>query len=76
MILNLDKKSRLWEGQEVRMLDKKEKQEVIDKFKLHENDTGSVEVQIAILMTKLKNYLILFKNIKRNISSRRDNQNG
>jgi small subunit ribosomal protein S15 len=58
------------------MLDKKEKQEVIDKFKLHENDTGSVEVQIAILMTKLKNYLILFKNIKRNISSRRDNQNG
>ena len=71
MILNLDKKSRLWEGQEVRMLDKKEKQEVIDKFKLHENDTGSVEVQIAILTEKIKKLSDHLKEHKKDHSSRR-----
>lgn len=29
------------------------KQAVIDKFKLHENDTGSPEVQIAILTQRI-----------------------
>jgi ribosomal protein S15 len=29
---------------------KRSKQEVIDQFKLHENDTGSTEVQIALLV--------------------------
>lgn len=36
------------------------KQEIIDEFKTHENDTGSPEVQIAILteqITTLNNHL-------------------
>lgn len=33
-----------------------EKKNLIDKFKLHEGDTGSPEVQIAILTNKI-NYL-------------------
>ncbi len=53
------------------MLDKKEKQEVIDKFKLHENDTGSVEVQIAILTEKIKKLSDHLKEHKKDHSSRR-----
>lgn len=37
-------------------LDKATKAELIDKFKTHEGDTGSPEVQIAILTYKI-NYL-------------------
>ena len=37
-------------------LDKVTKTELIDKFKTHEGDTGSPEVQIAILTYKI-NYL-------------------
>ena len=37
-------------------LDKATKTELIDKFKTHEGDTGSPEVQIAILIYKI-NYL-------------------
>ena len=53
------------------MLDKKEKQEVIDKFKLHENDTGSVEVQIAILTEKIKKLSDHLREHKKDHSSRR-----
>jgi len=53
------------------MLDKKEKQEVIDRFKLHENDTGSVEVQIAILTEKIKKLSDHLKEHKKDHSSRR-----
>jgi len=35
---------------------KDKKREIIDKFKLHERDTGSPEVQIAILSERI-NYL-------------------
>ncbi|MCR4440918.1 MAG: 30S ribosomal protein S15 [Peptococcaceae bacterium] len=37
-------------------LDKEKKNEIINKYKLHENDTGSPEVQIAILTERI-NYL-------------------
>lgn len=33
---------------------KERKQEIIDEFKTHENDTGSTEVQIAILTEEIK----------------------
>ncbi len=36
------------------MLDKKEKQEIIEKYRLHDKDTGSPEVQIAILTEKIR----------------------
>ena len=34
-------------------MDKKRKTEVIDKFKTKENDTGSTEVQIALLTERI-----------------------
>ncbi|WP_018132510.1 30S ribosomal protein S15 [Effusibacillus pohliae] len=37
-------------------LSAEQKQALIDEFKVHENDTGSPEVQIAILTNKI-NYL-------------------
>ncbi|ACV63923.1 ribosomal protein S15 [Desulfofarcimen acetoxidans DSM 771] len=37
-------------------LNVEQKRNIIDKFKVHENDTGSPEVQIAILTEKI-NYL-------------------
>jgi len=36
------------------MLEKEEKLEIIDRFKKHEGDTGSPEVQIAILSKRIK----------------------
>lgn len=38
------------------MLDQAKKQEIIDKFKMHDGDTGSPEVQIALLTERI-NYL-------------------
>lgn len=34
---------------------KERKQELIDEFKIHENDTGSTEVQIAVLTEEINN---------------------
>jgi small subunit ribosomal protein S15 len=53
------------------MLDKKEKQEIIERYKLHENDTGSPEVQIAILTEKIKKLSDHLKEHKKDHSSRR-----
>ncbi|MFC2034678.1 30S ribosomal protein S15 [Chloroflexota bacterium] len=35
-------------------MDKVEKTEIIEKFALHEGDTGSTEVQVAILTERIK----------------------
>ena len=35
-------------------MDKEEKTEIIGKFALHEGDTGSTEVQVAILTERIK----------------------
>jgi len=53
------------------MLDKKTKQRVIDKFKTHENDTGSTEVQIAILTEEMSELSKHLKNHRKDNSSRR-----
>lgn len=53
------------------MLDKKEKQEIIEKFRLHENDTGSAEVQIAILTEKIRKLSEHLKEHRKDHSSRR-----
>jgi small subunit ribosomal protein S15 len=34
---------------------KEEKQKIIEKFRIHEGDTGSPEVQIAILTARINN---------------------
>ena len=47
------------------------KQDIIGKFKIHENDTGSAEVQIAILTTRINRLNEHLKLNKTDHSSRR-----
>jgi small subunit ribosomal protein S15 len=53
------------------MLDKKTKQKIINKFKIHETDTGSTQVQIAILTEEVKQLTEHLKTHKHDHSSRR-----
>lgn len=53
------------------MLDKKAKEKVIKKFRVHETDTGSPQVQIAILTEEIKELTEHLKNHKQDFSSRR-----
>jgi small subunit ribosomal protein S15 len=53
------------------MLDKKAKQRIIDKFKTHDTDTGSPQVQIAILTEEIKQLIEHLKIHKQDHSSRR-----
>lgn len=53
------------------MLDKKKKEKIIEKFALHKNDTGSSNVQIAILSEEIKELTKHLKMHKKDISSRR-----
>ena len=50
---------------------KEEKKKIIDKFKVHENDTGSSEVQIAILTKKINRLNEHLKVNKKDNHSRR-----
>jgi small subunit ribosomal protein S15 len=52
-------------------LDKKKKQDIINKFKLHENDSGSPEVQIAIISERLDSLSSHFQTHKKDHHSRR-----
>lgn len=47
------------------------KKEIIEQFKLHETDTGSPEVQIAILSERISNLTEHFKTHKKDHHSRR-----
>lgn len=53
------------------MLDKKTKEKIIKKFRVHENDTGSSQVQIAILSEEIKDLTEHLKEHKHDFSSRR-----
>lgn len=53
------------------MLDKKVKQKIINKFKVHDTDTGSTQVQVAILSEEIKQLADHLKNHKQDHSSRR-----
>ncbi|MBL7058714.1 30S ribosomal protein S15 [Patescibacteria group bacterium] len=53
------------------MLSKAAKQKIIKKFKTHENDTGSPQVQIAILSEEILLLLNHLKTHKKDHSSRR-----
>lgn len=48
-----------------------EKQQIIDQFKKHENDTGSPEVQIAILTNRINYLTEHLKEHKKDHHSRR-----
>lgn len=53
------------------MLTKKEKDKIIEKYKTHAKDTGSSEVQIAILSEEIKRLTGHLKEHKKDFSSRR-----
>lgn len=53
------------------MLSKEKKQGIIEKFKTHESDTGSPEVQVAILTENIRDLTEHFKIHKKDKHSRR-----
>lgn len=53
------------------MLSKQQKDRIIKKYKVHEKDTGSPEVQIAILTEEIKLLTEHLKSHKKDFSSRR-----
>lgn len=53
------------------MLDAKQKQKIIEKFRTHESDTGSPQVQIAILTSEIQMLTKHLKEHKKDYSSRR-----
>ncbi len=53
------------------MLNKKNKEKIIKKFRVHATDTGSPQVQIAILTEEIKELAEHLKKHKHDFSSRR-----
>ena len=53
------------------MLDPKVKQRVIKKFRTHDTDTGSAQIQIAILSEEINLLAEHLKEHKKDFSSRR-----
>jgi small subunit ribosomal protein S15 len=53
------------------MLEKKTKDKIIEKFRVHSTDTGSPQVQIAILTAEIKELIEHLKQHKKDFSSRR-----
>jgi len=53
------------------MLDKKVKEKLIKKYRAHDNDTGSPQVQIAILTAEIDELVEHLKAHKHDFSSRR-----
>lgn len=53
------------------MLDKSVKEKLIKKFRTHDSDTGSPQVQIAILSAEVKELTKHLKTHRKDFSSRR-----
>lgn len=53
------------------MLTPEEKTKVIKKYKIHETDTGSAEVQIALLTEEIKRLLSHLKKHPKDLHSKR-----
>ena len=73
-------KTALWGGwiiflltQKVKIMSitKEKKEEIIKQYALKDGDTGSVEVQVAVLTERIKNLTEHFKSHKKDVSSRR-----
>ena len=52
-------------------LEKGKKQEIIEKFRVHETDSGSPEVQIALLTERIRELTSHFQVHKKDFHSRR-----
>ncbi|MEJ2605668.1 MAG: 30S ribosomal protein S15 [Anaerolineales bacterium] len=59
------------QGADVVTLSKEEKTKIIDEFHRHENDTGSPEVQVAILTERIQQLTNHLRTHKHDESSRR-----
>ncbi|HHE76537.1 MAG TPA: 30S ribosomal protein S15 [Candidatus Parcubacteria bacterium] len=53
------------------MLTSEEKEKIIKKYKIHESDTGSSEVQIALLSEEIKRLLAHLKKHPKDFHSKR-----
>ncbi len=53
------------------MLTPEEKEKIIKKYKLHEKDTGSPEIQIALLTEEIKKLLAHLKKHSKDLHSKR-----
>ncbi|MBQ6774700.1 MAG: 30S ribosomal protein S15 [Synergistaceae bacterium] len=53
------------------MIQKEKKHQIIDEFKTHEKDTGSPEVQVAILTERIRELTEHLKIHKKDFHSRR-----
>lgn len=60
---------RVWELKN--LIDKELKQQVIEQYKTHGADTGSPEVQVAILTTRIRQLTEHMKQHKKDFHSRR-----
>ncbi len=58
-------------GYSTDMLDKAKKEKIIEKFKTHAKDTGSPQVQIAIISAEMEELAGHLKEHKKDHSSRR-----
>jgi small subunit ribosomal protein S15 len=53
------------------MLDKSTKDKIVKKFRTHDSDTGSPQVQVAILTAEIKELTKHLKTHRKDFSSRR-----
>jgi small subunit ribosomal protein S15 len=53
------------------MLISEEKEKIVKKYKLHDTDTGSPEVQIALLSEEIKRLLLHLKSHPKDFHSKR-----
>jgi len=53
------------------MLTQEEKEKIIKKYKLHETDSGSAEVQIAILSEEIRRLILHLKKHSKDLHSKR-----
>jgi small subunit ribosomal protein S15 len=53
------------------MLTKQEKEKIVDDFETHQSDTGSPEVQVAILTRRINDLTEHLKNHRKDHASRR-----
>jgi small subunit ribosomal protein S15 len=53
------------------MISTTEKQQIIDQYKLHENDPGSAEVQVAVLSEEIETLLEHLQKHKKDFHSKK-----
>jgi len=53
------------------MLTVEEKEKIVKKYKLHDTDTGSPEVQIALLSEEIRRLLLHLKKHSKDVHSKR-----